>query len=50
MNMPDSIQEGGAGKGHWAAKQKGIEEAVKSNKKGDFELTKNSDMFKLLKS
>lgn len=26
LNMPENIQSGGAGKGHWAAKQAEIEE------------------------
>jgi len=49
--MPEKIQKGGAGKGHWAERQTRIKSGNEKGSKGeDFELTKNSDMFKLLKS
>jgi len=49
MNMPETIVNGGAGKGHWAEKQAKIE-AGEAKSKGNFVLGKKSDVFKLLKS
>jgi hypothetical protein len=49
--MPEKIQEGGAGKGHWAERQTRIKSGEeKGSKGGDFALSKSSDMLKLLKS
>ena len=49
--MPEKIQEGGSGKGHWAERQTRIKSGDEKGVKGeDFKLTKNSDMLKLLKS
>tara|TARA_B110000285_G_C14487236_1_gene322313 strand:+ start:198 stop:350 length:153 start_codon:yes stop_codon:yes gene_type:complete len=50
MNMPESIVNGGAGKGHWEAKQKVIDAGGKSKTSGDYKEGKKSNVFDLLKS
>jgi hypothetical protein len=50
MNMPETIVNGGAGKGHWAAKQKVIDAGETSKTKGDHKEGKKSNVFDLLKS